>query len=60
MKLNNGLTIMSIDATDLFQYDTEKHKVVPSNLSSFYDYVDENGKTIQLRKPNLFKMKLDA
>lgn len=60
MKLNNGLKIMSIDATDLFQYDTDKHKVVPSNLSSFYDYVDENGKTIQLRKPNLFKMKLDA
>ena len=60
MKLNNGLKIMSIDATDLFQYDPEKHKVVPSNLSSFYDYVDENGKTIQLRKPNLFKMKLDA
>ena len=60
MKLNNGLKIMSIDATDLFQYDTEKQKVVPSNLSSFYDYVDEDGKTIQLRKPNLFKMKLDA
>ena len=60
MKLNNGLKIMSIDATDLFQYDTEKQKVVPSNLSSFYDYVDEDGKTIKLRKPNLFKMKLDA
>lgn len=43
MKLDNGLKIMSIDATDLFQYDPDKHKVVPSNLSSFYDYVDENG-----------------
>ena len=33
MKLENGLKIMSIDATDLFQYDTETKKVVPSNLS---------------------------
>ena len=60
MKLNNGLKIMSIDATDLFQYDTETKQVVSSNLTQFYHIKDEDGKTIQLRKPNLFKMKLDA
>ena len=61
MILNKGLKIMTLDATDLYQYDTKTNKVVPSNLTQFYDYVDEEtGEILQLRKRNLFRMKLES
>lgn len=53
MILDNGLKIMSIDATDLFRVEVESTKnkkgkeikvakeIVPSGLSSYYDYYDE-------------------
>ena len=31
--MSKGLKIMTLDATDLFQYDTETKKVVTSNLT---------------------------
>ena len=52
MILDNGLKIMSIDATDLFRVEVESTKnkkgkeikvakeIVPSGLSSYYDYYD--------------------
>lgn len=59
MNLNKGLKIMTLDATDLLKVD-ETGKVVPSNLSQFYDYKDEKtGEVLKLRKRNLFKMKME-
>lgn len=59
--MSKGLKIMTLDATDLLQYDQKTKQVVPSNLTQFYDYYDEeNNKTLKLRKRNLFKMKLEC
>jgi hypothetical protein len=59
--MSKGLKIMTLDATDLLQYDQKTKQVVPSNLTQFYDYYDEeNDKTLKLRKRNLFKMKLEC
>lgn len=73
MILDNGLKIMSIDATDLFRVEVESTKnkkgkeikvakeIVPSGLSSYYDYYDESkDEILHLRNPQLFKMKLDS
>lgn len=73
MILDNGLKIMSIDATDLFRVEVESAKnkkgkeikvakeIVPSGLSSYYDYYDESkDEILHLRNPQLFKMKLDS
>ena len=55
---NKGLKIITLDATDLLMVD--KGKVVPSNLSQFYEFKDkETGETLTARKKNLFKMKLE-
>ena len=64
---------MSIDATDLFRVEVESTKnkkgkeikvakeIVPSGLSSYYDYYDESkDEILHLRNPQLFKMKLDS
>jgi hypothetical protein len=60
MILDNGLKIMSIDATDLFKVDAKTNEVVPSGLSSYYDYKDEStGETLHLRNSRMFKMKLN-
>ena len=60
MILQNGLKIMSMDATDLFKVDLQTKEVVPSGISSFYDYKDEStGETLHQRKSQLFKMKLN-
>ncbi len=59
--MSKGLKIMTLDATDLLQYDQKTKQVVSSNLTQFYDYYDEeNDKTLKLRKRNLFKMKLEC
>lgn len=73
MILDNGLKIMSIDATDLFRVEVESAKnkkgkeikvakeIVPSGLSSYYDYYDKSkDEILHLRNPQLFKMKLDS
>lgn len=58
--MNKGLKIMTLDATDLLQYDVKTKKVVPSNLTALYDFHDEKtDKTLKLHKRNLFRMKLD-
>lgn len=58
--MNKGLKIMTLDATDLLQYDAKKKEVVPSNLTALYDFKDEKtGKTLKLHKRNLFRMKFD-
>ena len=60
MILDNGLKIMSMDATDLFKVDLQTKEVVPSGISSFYDYKDEStGETLHQRNSQLFKMKLN-
>ena len=60
MILQNGLKIMSMDATDLFKVDLQTKEVVPSGISSFYDYKDEStGETLHQRNSQLFKMKLN-
>lgn len=60
MDLNKGLKIMTLDATDLLRVDKENKKVVPSNLSQFYEYTDKKtGEILTLRKRNLFRMKLE-
>lgn len=60
MNLNKGLKIMTLDATDLLRVDKENKKVVPSNLSQFYEYTDKKtGEILTLRKRNLFRMKLE-
>lgn len=41
--MNKGLKIITLDATDLFQYDTKTKQVVSSNLTQFYQMKDENG-----------------
>ena len=58
MNLTKGLKIMTLDATDLLKVD-ETGKVVPSKLTQFYDYVDEDGNKLKPRKRNLYKMKLE-
>ena len=59
MNLTKGLKIMTLDATDLLKVD-ETGKVVPSELSQFYNYTDkETGEILKLRKRNLYKMKLE-
>ena len=58
--MSKGLKIMTLDATDLLQYDTETKQVVPSNLSAKYNFKDEKiGKEIKAYKRNLFRMKFD-
>lgn len=58
--MSKGLKIMTLDATDLLQYDTETKQVVPSNLTAKYDFKDEKtGKEIRAYKRNLFRMKFD-
>lgn len=65
--MNKGLKIMTLDATDLFQYDTKTKQVVSSNLTQFYQKKDENGEllkdeednVLQFYKRNLFRMKLE-
>lgn len=55
-----ALKIMTLDATDLLQYDRETNKIIPSNLSMYYEYIDKaKGKKLQLPKRNLFKMRLE-
>ena len=50
---NKGLKIITLDATDLLMVD--KGKVVPNNLSQFYEFKDkETGETLTARKKNLF------
>ena len=65
--MNKGLKIITLDATDLFQYDTKTKQVVSSNLTQFYQMKDENGEllkdeednVLQFYKRNLFRMKLE-
>lgn len=58
--MSKGLKIMTLDATDLLQYDTESKQVVPSNLTAKYDFKEEKtGKEIKAYKRNLFRMKFD-
>ena len=65
--MNKGLKIMTLDATDLYQYDTKTKQVVSSNLTQFYQMKDENGEllkdedgnVLQFHKRNLFRMKLE-
>lgn len=55
-----ALKIITLDAADLLQYDKKENKIVPSNLSMYYEYKDEKtGKTLQLPKKNLFKMRFE-
>ena len=57
---NKGLKIITLDATDLLMVDEKTNKVVPSNLSQFYEFKDKDtGKKLTARKKNLFKMKLE-
>lgn len=64
--MNKGLKIITLDATDLFQYDTKTKQVVSSNLTQFYQMKDENGEllkdeednVLQFYKRNLFSEKL--
>ena len=44
--MNKGLKIITLDATDLFQYDTKTKQVVSSNLTQFYQMKDENGNDV--------------
>ena len=39
--MSKGLKIMTLDATDLLQYDTEAKQVVPSNLSAKYNFKED-------------------
>ena len=60
MNLTKGLKIITLDATDLLMVDEKTNKVVPSNLSQFYEFKDKDtGKKLTARKKNLFKMKLE-
>ena len=58
--MSKGLKIITLDATDLLQYDLKTKQVVPSNLSAKYNFKDEKtGKEIKTYKRNLFRMKFD-
>lgn len=58
--MSKGLKIMTLDATDLLQYDQKTKQVIPSNLTAKYDFKDEKtGKEIKAYKRNLFRMKFD-
>jgi hypothetical protein len=55
-----ALKIITLDATDLLQYDKGTGQLVSSNISKKYKFVDKKtNKELELRKKNLFKMRLE-